>query len=129
MKMYRWAIIEEFKTVPFSNKKYSFCYLIFISNIDSVRTGILGFRLDSPKLVGITYIKEKIINNFNYYLIYFTKSLGGFNYILNQLNNNPENFIEEYTTISNISSRIICKLCIPPYLNDLIDEKVRCLYT
>lgn len=125
MKMYR-SIIEELKTVPFSNKKYSFCYLIFISNTNSVWTSVLGFRLDSPKLVGINYIKEKIINNFNSYLTHFTKSLENFNHILNQLNNNPENFIEKY--IISSSSRLICFLCIPPYLNDLIDEKIRCLY-
>lgn len=120
--MDRWAIIEETKTTPFYDKEYSFCYLVFISSFNSIWTCILGFRLESPKLVGTKYIK-KIINNFDSYLTNLNKRLDGFNYILNKFNDDPEFFIEEYTFFHK--SRFICRLSVPEDLCSAVDLKLQ----
>jgi hypothetical protein len=120
--MDRWVIIEETKTTPFYDKEYNFCYLIFISKFNSVWTFILGFKLDSPKLVGTKYIKN-IINNFDKYLTNLIKGLDGFDRILDKLNNDPDFFMEEYTFFHK--SRFICRLSIPEELCDAVDRKLQ----
>ncbi len=121
--MDRWAIIEENNTTPFSNIKYKFYYLVFVSRFNSVWTCILGFKLESPKLIGIKYVK-KIINNFDYYLVGINKRLDGFEHILNKLNNDFDYFLKEYS-FYNFNSRLIYKISIPEDLCSAVDLKLQ----